>query len=139
MPKIKAHGAVFRDWEGLLGALERNLSLLPAADPHRKALESVLARTRAMKLQQEELAGKRQASTQALKQLMDEGREIARKARAHVVSTLGSRTELLKQFGIATPRRKTTLFPWTLPRIDVPEVVLPLDPPEPAGEGGGEE
>lgn len=132
MPKIKAHGAVFRDWEGLLGALERNMKLLPASDPHRKALESVLARAREMKLQQEDLAGKRQASTQALRQLVDEGREIARKARAHVVSTLGSRTELLKQFGVAVHRRKAVRSTEPLPAVEVPEVDLP----ELAGEGG---
>jgi hypothetical protein len=73
MPKLTAYGTIFRDWEALLGAVERNASLLPAADSLKSALESVLAKTREMKVQQEDLEGKRQATTQALQQLVDSG------------------------------------------------------------------
>lgn len=126
MPKLTAYGTIFRDWEALLGAVERNASLLPAAEALKSALESVLAKTREMKVQQEDLEGKRQATTQALLQLVDSGRETARKLRAHVVSSLGSRTELLKQFGISTRRRKgSSKTGEPLPAIQTPKVVLP--------------
>jgi len=126
MPQITAHGSTFRDWEALLGAVTRNASLLPAADSLRTALEAVLAKARDMKVQQEDLEGKRQATTQALQQLVDDGREAARKLRAHVVSALGSRTELLKQFGIPTRRRRSKKTPEeSLPTIETPKVVMP--------------
>jgi hypothetical protein len=136
MPKITSYGAIFRDWDGLLGAVARNASLLPAADPLRNAMEAVLAKAKDLKLQQEDLAGKRQATTQALQQLVDDGREVARKLRAHVVSTLGSRTELLKQFGIPTRRRKATKTNQPLPAVDTPAVVLQVAPVDPTQRGG---
>jgi hypothetical protein len=131
MPKITAHGKIFRDWEGLLGAVERNASLLPQVDLRKAALESILAKAREMKAQQEDLDAKKQATTQALQQLVEEGQETARKLRAFVVSALGSRTELLKQFGLPPRRRKSSKQAEQLPAVDTPKVVLPpLGPPD---------
>lgn len=129
MAKITAYGSIFRDWEGLLGAVDRNASLLPPTDPLKSALGSVLEKTREMKLQQEDLEAKRQATTQSLRQLVDDGQEKARKLRALVVSTLGSRTELLKQFGIPTRRRKGRKPGETLPEVETPNVDLALETP----------
>jgi len=133
MPKITAYGPIFRDWEALLGAVLSNASLLPGTDPLKAELESVLAKTKEMKVQQEDLLGKRRATTQALQQLVDEGQEVARKLRAQVVSALGSRTELLKQFGIATRKRKSAKAPERLPAIETPKIVLPQKPGTEAG------
>jgi hypothetical protein len=131
MPKITAHGKIFRDWEGLLGAVERNASLLPQVDPRKAALEAILAKARDMKAQQEDLDAKKQATTQALQQLVDEGQETARKLRAFVVSSLGSRTELLKQFGLPPRRRRSSKQAEQLPDVATPKVVLPpLGPPD---------
>jgi hypothetical protein len=139
MPKIKAYGPVFRDWEGLLGAVERNASLLPAADLHMKALQEAMARAKDMKLQQEDLIGKRRASTQAFKQIVSEGDEAARKLRAHIIATIGSRTELLNQFGISTRRRKSVKTAEPLPKVETPDVDLAIQPTPPATPGGGKE
>lgn len=130
MPKITSYAKIFRDWEGLLGAVDRNASLLPAVDSLKSALESVLARTRDMKVQQEELGAKKQATTQTLQQMVDEGQETARKLRAFVVSAIGSRTELLKQFGVPTRKRKSTKPAEALPAVESPKVVLPLGSPD---------
>jgi hypothetical protein len=127
MPKITAYGPIFRDWEALLGAVASNVSLLPATDPLKAELESVLAKTKEMKVQQEDFLGKRRATTQALQQLVDQGQEVARKLRAQIVSALGSRTELLKQFGIATRKRKSRKTVEKLPVIETPKFALPQE------------
>lgn len=139
MPKIKAYGPKFRDWEGLMGAVERNASLLPAVEPHMKALQEALARAKDMKLQQEDLIGKRRASTQAFKQIVNEGDEAARKLRALIIATIGSQTELLKQFGISTRRRKSVKTAEPLPKVETPNVELAIQPTAPANPGGGKE
>lgn len=130
MPKITAHGKIFRDWEGLLGAVERNLSLLPQVDARKAALESILAKARDMKAQQEDLDAKKQATTQSLQQVVNDGQEIARKLRAFVVSSLGSRTELLKQFGLPPRRRKSAKQPEKLPDVVTPKVDIQLGSPD---------
>ena len=139
MPKIKAYGPLFRDWEGLLGAVERNASLLPAVEPHMKSLQESLARAKDMKLQQEDLIGKRRASTQVFKQIVSEGDEAARKLRALIVATLGSQTELLKQFGISTRRRKSVKTAEPLPKVGTPDVKMGIEPTPPVNPGGGKE
>lgn len=139
MPKIKAYGPIFRDWEGLMGAVERNASLLPTVDPHMKALEEAMARAKDMKLQQEDLTGKRRASTQAFKQLVNDGDEAARKLRAYIIATIGSQTELLRQFGISNRRRKSAKTSEPLPKVETPNVKLAIEPTAPANPGGGKE
>lgn len=139
MPKIKAYGPLFRDWEGLLGAVERNGSLLSGVEPHMKALQESLAKAKDMKLQQEDLIGKRRASTQVFKQIVSEGDEAARKLRALIVATLGSQTELLRQFGISNRRRKSVKTAEPLPKVVTPDVKTGIQPIPPAGPGGGKE
>jgi len=127
MPKITAYAPIFRDWEALLGAVQSNAGLLPGTDPLKAELESMLAKTREMKVQQEDFLGKRRATTQALQQLVDQGQEVARKLRAQIVSSLGSRTELLKQFGIATRKRKSAKPAEKLPVIQTPKAATPQE------------
>jgi hypothetical protein len=106
MPEINAYADVFRDWDALLGACERNIDLLPGVDPFKQELETFRERLKGLKLDQEHLAGHRQATTQRVTQALDGGREAARKLRFYVVSLLGSRNELLNQFGISPNRSR---------------------------------
>jgi len=105
MPKITAFGGTFRDWDGLIGACLQNLALLPGLEGLLRVLERHLSEAREIKILQEDLAGRRQAMTQRLNGVVDEGRETARKLRALVIAELGTRSEQLTQFGI-TPNRK---------------------------------
>ena len=82
----------------------RRLALRCRRKP-RTTLERILDEAREIKIQQEDLAGRRQAATQRLNVVVDEGRETARKLRALVIAELGTRSEQLPQFGI-TPNRK---------------------------------
>ena len=104
MPEINAYADVFRDWDGLLGACDRNLDLLPGVDTLKLELESFRDTLRGLKVEQEHLTAHRMSTTQQLLQVLDGGREAARKVRFFVLTRLGSRNELLNQFGIPPNR-----------------------------------
>lgn len=105
MPEITAQSKVFRDWEGLLGACAQNAPLLPGMDSLKIDLETLLAEARSLKIQQENFAGNKLATTQRLRAAIEMGREAARKLRSYVLIHLGSDSRHLTQFGV-TPRQK---------------------------------
>src|SRR3954452_21312367 len=106
MPEITAYRGIFRDWEGVSGACAQNAALLPKSEAIRPELDSILEQLKDFKIQQENLAGTRQALTQRIRQLVAEGREVARKLRNQIKVELGSKSERLPQFGIAPIRRQ---------------------------------
>lgn len=107
MPKLTAYGNTFRDWEALLGAVERNVASVVVDDTLKAELTNLLAKVREIKVEQEDLLGKSRGMTEVLRQTVDDGKEVARKIRAMVLGRLGSKTELLKQYGIPPGRRKS--------------------------------
>jgi len=107
MPEITAYRGIFRDWEGVSGACAKNADLLPKSEAIRPELDSILVQLKDFKIQQENLAGTRQALTQRIRQLVAEGREVARKLRNQIKVELGAKSEHLPQFGIAPIRRQT--------------------------------
>jgi hypothetical protein len=104
---IVAYADLFRDWEGVSGACAQNATLLPKSEALRPDLDAILAQVKDLKIQQENLKGNAQATTQRLVELVAIGRELARKLRNQVKVELGSKNEHLVQFGIA-PLRKPT-------------------------------
>jgi hypothetical protein len=106
MPKIAAHSKIFRDWEGLLGASAKNLELIPGLEEYKAELEGFLAQGKETKVQQEAFAVQRTVMTQRLVDIETAGAESARKLRAYVFSRLGSRTEILKHFGLVPRLRQ---------------------------------
>jgi hypothetical protein len=106
MPKLTAHADVFRDWEAVLGACAQNAALLPGVDPFKAELESLLTQARELKVQQETLEGQRQAVTQKLNKMIEDGRESARKARAFAITRLGTDNKALSQFGVQVRVRR---------------------------------
>jgi hypothetical protein len=122
MPKITAYAAIFRDWDGLIGACSKNTEQLPAVEALRKDLEAHVAELKELKIEQEDLNGRRKAMTQRLGVVVESGRELARKIRGFVVGQLGSKNEQLSQFGIPPIRsrvRKTApVKPPTPPPVD---------------------
>jgi hypothetical protein len=132
MPAITAQSKVFRDWEGLLGACAQNAPLLAGVDTLKTDLEMLLAEARDLKIQQENFAGNKLATTQRLRKTIETGREAARKLRAYVLIRLGSDSKHLTQFGVS-PRQKK-------PRKAKPEEPATpathknLEPASPSGE-----
>jgi hypothetical protein len=140
MPKINAYADVFRDWDALLGACERNADLLPGVDPFKLELQSFRDRLRELKLDQEHLAGHRKAATQRVTRTLDGGRESARKLRLFITSLLGSRDELLTQFGVPPNRsRKVARNQPEKPTTGPTPTPQPTSVPTVATEAGGQE
>lgn len=122
MPLINKQGALFREWEGLLNACQNHASQLPNVDSLRNSLQDLLTQARDAKARQEEHEGRRQAATQQLQDLIARGGEAARRLRGFVKSQLGTKNELLVQFGAAPIRRRSR-----------PTLKTPPPPPPPAG------
>lgn len=124
MPKITAYADIFRDWEGLIGACSKNADQLPVVEPLRKDLEAHLAELKELKIEQEDLIGRRKAMTQRLGVVLEDGRELARKIRGFVLGQLGTKNEQLSQFGVPPIRRRA---------VKAPAITPPKPPPV---EGG---
>jgi hypothetical protein len=107
MPIINAQGGVFREWEGLLNACRSHAALLPNSDNMRVQLEDLLRQAREVKAQQEEHEGRRQLATQQLGGLIEQGQEVSRRLRGFAKAHLGTKSELLVQFGTSPIRRRS--------------------------------
>ena len=120
MPTITAYADLFRDWEGVSGACIQNATLLPKSEAIRPELDAILVQVKDLKIQQENLKGNAQATTQRLGEMVVIGRELARKLRNQIKVELGAKNEHLVQFGIAPIRkqsRKTAAVNSPAPRL----------------------
>lgn len=106
MPGLTEYGKIFRDWEGLLAAVEKRAALLPGADDLKAALAGHLAKTRDLKLKQEGFNGDKKETTEQLRSAVKDGRDAASMLRAFVKGRLGLRTEVLKEFGVQPTRSR---------------------------------
>lgn len=131
MPEITAQSKVFRDWESLLGACAQNAPLLAGIDTLKTDLETLLAEARDLKIQQENFAGNKLATTQRLRKAIDTGREAARKLRAFVLIRLGSDSKHLTQFGVSPRQKKPRKA-----KLEEPATPAAHKNPEPANPGG---
>ena len=106
MAIINAQGKVFRSWEGSLNACDAQAARLPNVEPLKTALKDILTQARQVKAQQEESQAKVQSLTQELNELIKNGQEAARRLRGYAKSQLGTKNELLVQFGAAPIRHR---------------------------------
>jgi hypothetical protein len=134
MPRISSTADVLIDWEKLLTSVAQNRPELPNAESHRLLMEQVLAQAKETKARRDAHVAGKQAETQALKEILRQGREQASRLRGVVKADLGIRNERLVQFGI-TPQRKRVRRSTEKP----PEVQVPppqVEAKSGAGEGG---
>ncbi len=105
MPNIPtSYADIVRDWELLLEATNDNDSVQAGAQAQREALASALARVRAQKALQDSRTASRQEATQDLKEMITQGREMARRLRGVTKSILGTKSERLVQFRVSPIR-----------------------------------
>ena len=126
MPSISAYGKTFRNWEGVIGAVNENLSRLPGAESLRDELVAIINESKALKVEQENLAGLRKAATQRLEALRDEAWDKFRRLQALVKSHLGPKSEQLPQFGVAPDRPRSKQ-----PKRNKKKAETPANPPAP--------
>lgn len=107
MPDIGSYPKQTRDWEGVLAAAEENAAALPDLQTEKSTLRQTLDKAKTLKDLQASHQAARQETTQALKQVLQEGRDQAAKLRDAAKFKIGRRSERLVQFNI-TPLRKRT-------------------------------
>jgi hypothetical protein len=95
------------DLESLLAACRENEAFLPDLTSDRTALELGLSKARVLWDRQVSFTASRQATTQQLRQVLQESREIAERLRDAVKSKIGRRNEQLVQFKVAPLRRSS--------------------------------
>ncbi|HEX4963449.1 MAG TPA: hypothetical protein VF173_21645 [Thermoanaerobaculia bacterium] len=106
-PSSTHEGEIFRSWEGSLNACQAQAAQLPHVEPLRTELQEILDQARQVKAEQEEAEAKRQGLTQQLAELIERGREVDRRLRGYAKSQLGTKNELLVQFGAAPIRHRS--------------------------------
>jgi hypothetical protein len=102
------------DWEALRLAVHDNAPNLPDVQRAQTAFEDIMVKVQEMRARQSSLTAARQETTQMLKKLLLDGRELASRLRLVVKSNLGPKSERLVQFRIA-PQRKPIRKPNTTP------------------------
>lgn len=124
MPANTAYADLIADMESLVSACRENESVLPGIGPSLEQLTAALDDLKTLKALQEQMEGARQEATQQLKQLAENGREVARRVRGFIKSRLGTKSERLPQFGVAPIRQRR-------PRVPIPKPPeLPVPVPE---------
>ncbi|HEV8580179.1 MAG TPA: hypothetical protein VGX68_13995 [Thermoanaerobaculia bacterium] len=120
MPQIKAHADLFRHWQGVIGACERNADILAGIEPLLADLKDFLEEATEVKLEQEHHGAQRKAQTQSFNEVTDRGKEAVRKVQAFVLTRLDSRDERLSEFGIKVNRtRRKKVEPPKPPVVEV--------------------
>jgi hypothetical protein len=98
---------IIRDWELLLEATNDNESVQIGAQPQREALAAALSRVKAQKAVQDSRNASRQEATQDLREMITQGRELARRLRGVAKAILGTKSERLVQFRVSPIRTRS--------------------------------
>ena len=121
MSAAQAFAREMDDWEALRLAVHDNASTLPDVQRAQVAFEDIMVKVQEMRARQSSLTAARQETTQMLKKLRVDGRELASRLRLVVTSNLGPKNERLVQFRIA-PLRKRPRKAKTAPETTPPPV-----------------
>ncbi len=97
---------LLRDWELLLEAANDNESVQTGAQTQREALATAMDQVRAQKARQDSCTARRQQATQELREMVDNGRELARRLRGITKAILGTKSERLVQFRVSPIRSR---------------------------------
>lgn len=127
MPIVNSYADITDDWEGLLGAAEKNPDLKPVIETERQALTETLAEVQGLRRRREELTALGQDVTQRLKTAVARGKDLAMRVRSLARGKLGPKSEILVHWRVA-PLRKRSRKP----------AVVVVKPPDGEVPGTGE-
>src|SRR5262245_60716514 len=128
MPNTGSYPAVIRDWQLLLAAAAENAAKMPGAEDLWQELEQLLAATIALKASQDSAKAARQRRTQELREMLDQGRELAMRLRGMAKARIGPKNEQISQFGVA-PLRKRGRRARAAQPSQTPQPIEPVQPP----------
>ena len=94
-------------WRSLGDGLEANAADHPNFEPHRLQLKEMTARAFDLVTQRNALESQKQAVTNELQTLLEEGRKVASFLRAAMKASYGNRSEKLVEFGIRPFRHRS--------------------------------
>lgn len=103
MPKV-ALADTLSDWDLLLAAARKHLENKPDLKEVLEALQERLDRANKLESERQSLKARRQRATQDLRQVREEGKDLAIRVRSILKALLGSEDAGLTQFKIR-PRR----------------------------------
>jgi DNA-binding protein H-NS len=132
MPDITTYADTFRTWRGLIAASVQHADKVPGVEPFKADLEASLARAEELKTQQETLESTRLEATKNFAAVLQEGKEKVRKLQSFIKSVLGTRSELLKQFGLVPNRLPRPRSRKSRKQPPTPAEGQPANPPAPA-------
>jgi len=98
MGSTNSFADVVLDWEDVLVACRNNAEVMRSAEPLRLELERILGTARDAKGRKEAAIALKQQLTQELKQVLKDGREVARRLRGAAKAQLGTKNEALVEF-----------------------------------------
>jgi hypothetical protein len=104
MATINSFAKLMLSWEKILSAFTDNAGALTTVEPQRAALEAFLAQARDLKGRHDSHRAAKQEIRQQLEQVIEGGREAARRLQGGVRGNLGTYNERLVQFNIAPLR-----------------------------------
>jgi len=107
MPNVNSFADLFRDWDQLLLAFGDSADVLAPAEPQRADLQKTLGTLRDLKARQESHTAARQQMTQEVTDIVQQGREEARRLRGMVKGLMGTKNERLVQFKVAPIRSRS--------------------------------
>ena len=119
-----SYAEVIQDWERLLLAVKEDGkdADLAAVEPFRAELAGHLEATKLEKARQDTTRASRQQSTQVLTEMLEQGKELAKRLRSLLKGHLGTKNEKLVQYRIAIRRKSGR-------RSDKPGEEVPETPP----------
>lgn len=115
-----------QNWEGLLRAYDEHAELLINAQVQRQVLAAILLQAQKLKARQLLHQGLKQQATQEMGAVMANGEEAARCLRRAVAANVGTRSEILVQFGIPPVRSRSR----KKPGVEAPPPEPPENPPQ---------
>jgi hypothetical protein len=115
MATINSFPKLILSWEKILQACRDNADELTLEEPQRAALAAFLEQARELKGRQDSHRAAKQQVRQQLEQVIQGGREAARRLQGGVKSRLGTYDERLTQFNIAPVRPRGPHNPRQVP------------------------
>lgn len=115
MATINSFAKLILSWEKILRACADNANALMTEEPQRAALAAFLQQARELKGRHDSHRAAKQQVRQQLEQVIEGGREAARRLQGKVKGSLGTYDERLTQFNIAPVRPRGPYKPRQVP------------------------
>jgi DNA-binding NarL/FixJ family response regulator len=121
----KSYAEYLKDWKNLLGQMANDPTLNGAPVGQRQtALTTLVAGVEGLLLKQSELDASKQSTSEEIRLMMIQGRELSRDIKLEMRGRLGARAVELVKYKVAPLRKRRSKTPQ--PETPAPESVVPV-------------